>query len=149
MLERASGNPSQRAWALWMLGAIGNRGVDPNHAAKIIESYLADPQVEVRAAAVNGLALLGTDETIPLLLDRFRNDPSPVVQERAACSLAESGMYIHEQRMVAAASLIAWLDDSRLTTQQRGWTLQALHDISGQNLGSDSAAWRAWYENAR
>lgn len=149
LLERATGNPSQRAWALWMLGAIGNRGVDPNRAAKIMEAYLADPQAEVRASAVNGLALLATDETIPMMLDRFRNDPSPVVQERAACSLAESGMYTHEQRMEAAASLIAWLDDSLLTAQQRAWTLQALHDISGQNLGSDSAAWRTWYESTR
>jgi len=148
-MEQAMGNPSQRAWALWMLGALGNRGVDPVHVAKIIGSYLSDPQVDVRASAVNGLALVGTDETIPMMLDRFRNDPSPVVQERAACALAESGMYTHEQRMTAAASLVAWLDDSLLTGQQRAWTLQALHDISGQNFGPDSAAWRTWYEGAR
>ena len=131
-----------------MLGAIGNRGVDPVHAAKVIESYLADPSVNVRAAAVNGLGIIATDETIPMLLDRFRNDPSPVVQERAACSLAEAGMYTHEQRMVAAGTLVNWLDDSLITGQQRGWTLQALHDISGQNLGGDSAAWREWYRNS-
>jgi len=148
-LEQAVGNPSQRAWALWMLGAVGNRGVDPGHAAKIIGAYLADPAVDTRVAAVNGLALVGTDETIPMMLDRFRNDPSPVVQERAACALAESGMYTHEQRMTAAASLVNWLDDSLITAQQRLWTLQALHDISGQNLGADSAAWRNWYEGTR
>jgi HEAT repeat protein len=148
-MEQAMGNPSQRAWALWMLGALGNRGVNPVHVAKIIGSYLSDPQVDVRASAVNGLALVGTDETIPMMLDRFRNDPSPVVQERAACALAESGMYTHEQRMTAAASLVAWLDDSLLTGQQRAWTMQALHDISGQNFGPDSAAWRTWYEGAR
>ncbi len=148
-LEQAVGNPSQRAWALWMLGALGNRGVDPVHAAKIIGAYLSDPEVEVRAAAVNGLSLVGTDETIPMMLDRFRNDTSPVVQERAACALAESGMYTHEQRMSAAASLVAWLDDSLITGQQRTWTLQALRDISGQNLGSDSAAWRDWYAGTR
>jgi hypothetical protein len=148
-MEQAVENPSQRAWALWMLGALGNRGVDPVHVAKIIGTYLSDPQVDVRAGAVNGLALVGTDETIPSVLDRFRNDPSPVVQERAACAIAESGMYTHEQRMTAAATLVAWLDDSLITGQQRTWTLQALHDISGQNLGTDSAAWRDWYERAR
>jgi len=148
-LEQSVGNPDQRAWALWMLGAIGNRGVDSVHTAKIIGSYLSDPVVEIRAAAVNGLALVGTDETIPMMLDRFRNDPSPVVQERAACALAESGMYTHEQRMTAAASLVAWLDDSLLSSQQRAWTFQALRDISGQNLGSDSSAWRTWYEGTR
>ncbi len=148
-LEQSVGNPGQRPWALWMLGAIANRGVEPEHAAKVIGDYLSDPAVDVRAAAVNGLALVGTDETIPPMLDRFRNDPSPVVQERAACALAESGMYTHEQRMTAAASLVAWLDDPLISSAQRNWTFQALRDISGQNLGSDSAAWRDWYEHAR
>jgi len=83
-----------------------------------------------------------------MMLDRFRNDPSPVVQERAACSLAESGMYTHEQRMVAAGTLVNWLDDPLINAQQRAWTLHALHDISGQSLGNDSAAWRDWYGKA-
>ena len=147
-LESAAAVPTQRGWALWMLGAIGNRGVDPAHAAKIIGTYLADPNANMRAAAVNALAIIGSDETIPMMLDRFRNDPSPVVQERAACSLAESGMYTHEQRMVAAGTLVNWLDDSLINAQQRAWTLQALRDISGQNLGPASAAWRDWYGNA-
>ena len=148
-VEQAVGDPNQRAWALWMLGALGNRGIDPVHTAKIIEAYLSDPAVDVRASAVNGLALVGSDETIPMMLDRFRNDPSPVVQERAACALAESGMYTHEQRMTAAASLVSWLDDPLLNSQQRAWTFQALRDISGQNFGTDSAAWRNWYESSR
>ncbi len=149
MLKEALGDSNQRVWALWMLGALGNRGVDPEHTAKILESYLVDPDVNVRASAVNGLALLGTDETVLSMLDRFRNDPSPVVQERAASGLAQSGMYTHEQRMTAAASMVGWLDDSLLTPQQRVWSFQALRDISGQNHGTDSAAWRRWYESSR
>jgi hypothetical protein len=35
-VEQAVGNPEQRVWALWMLGALGNRGIDPEHTAKII-----------------------------------------------------------------------------------------------------------------
>lgn len=149
MLERATGNPSQRAWALWMLGALGNRGVDPDHAAKIIGAYLDDPVATNRAAAVNGLALVATDETIPMLLDRFRNDPSPIVQERAACGLSEAGMYSPQQRMVAAESIVGWLDDSLLNAQQRIWMIQALHDISGKDFGTDTAAWHRWYEGTR
>lgn len=144
-LQQSVGNPNQRVWALWTLGALGNRGVDPEHTAKIIGAYVNDPSVEVRAAAVDGLALVGTDETVPILLDRFRNDPSPVVEERAACDLAQSGMYTHEQRMTAAGSLIGWLDDPLLTAQQKAWVVQALRDISGQNFGMDSAGWREWY----
>ena len=149
MLERAVGDPGQRAWALWMLGALGNRGVDAVHTAKIIESYLDDPNVQVRATSVDALSLVGTDETIPMLLDRFRNDPSPIVQERAACDLAQSGMYTQAQRMTAAVSLVGWLDDSLLSAQQRAWTLQALRDISGKHFGSDSAAWKGWLDTAR
>lgn len=149
VLSSASGNPEQRAWALWLIGALGNRGIDPVHTAQILESYLSDPNVNVRASAVNGLSLIATDETIPMLLDRFRNDPSPVVQERVACGFAESGMYTHEQRLVSAASLINWLDDPLLTGQQRTWDLQALGDITGQHLGNDTAAWRNWMENHR
>ena len=148
-VEQAADNPSSRVWALWMLGALGNRGVDPVHTVKAISVYLTDTQVDVRAAAVNGLSLVGTDETIPLLLDRFRNDPSPVVQERAACSLAESGMYSHSLRMTAAASLVSWLDDSLLTPAQHEWALHALRDISGQDLGRDAERWREWYSGAR
>ncbi len=148
-VERAVRVPGQRAWALWTLGALGNRGVEPERAAKILQSYLSDPDANVRAFAVNGLSMLGRDETIPVLLDRFRNDASLLVQEQAACALAEAGMYTHEQRMIAAASFVNWLDDSLLTTSQRMWLLHALRDISGQNLGTDSAAWRQWYENAR
>jgi hypothetical protein len=149
LLERATGNPSQRAWALWMLGALGNRGVDPDHAAKVIGVYLDDQVVTNRAAAVNGLALVATDETIPMLLDRFRNDPSPIVQERAACGLSEAGMYLPQQRMAVAGSLVDWLDDSLLTSQQKTWTIEALHDISGKSFGTDAAAWHRWYDSNR
>ena len=143
------GNPQMRAWALWMLGALANRGVDTDHNAKIIEAYLADPDVSVRTASVDALGLVATDETVPMMLDRFRNDPSPVVQERAACSIAQSGMYTPAQRMTAARSLVDWLDDSLVSPQQHAWTVQALGDISGQHFGNDVAAWRRWYEGAR
>ncbi len=147
ILTTSVGDASRRAWALWLLGALGNRGVDPEHAAKVLGSYLTDPDANTRAWAVNGLALLGTDESITMLLDRFRNDASPMVQERAACGLAESGIYTKEQRMTAVQTLISWLDDSQLTAQQRAWDVQALGDITGQHFGTNAAQWRDWYAN--
>jgi len=149
ILATSVGDSARRPWALWLLGAIGNRGVDPEHAGKILGSYLTDPDANTRSWAVNGLALLGTDESITMLLDRFRNDPSPVVQERAACGLAESGIYTKEQRMTAVQPLISYLDDSQLTAQQRAWDVQALGDITGQHFGTNSAQWRGWYANRR
>jgi hypothetical protein len=132
-----------------MLGAIGNRGVEPARAGQIIRTYLGDSNANTRASAIEGLSILAADDTIPLLLSRFRNDSSPMVQERAACDLAEAGMYTHNQRMVAAATLVMWLDDSSLTPAQREWTLHALRDISGQNLGNDPTAWHRWYESTQ
>jgi len=148
MLERTVGDPGQRAWALWMLGALANRGVDPAHTVKIVESYLDDPDVQVRASAVDALSLAGADETIPMLLDRFRNDPSPVVQERAMCDISQSGFYTHAQRMNAAATLVGWVDDSLLNAQQRAWVAQGLSDIAGKSFGTNSAAWKNWYSSA-
>ena len=148
-VKRSLTVPRQRAWALWTLGALGNRGVETGQATDLIASYLSDPDAKVRQAAVVGLSVLGSDETVSKLLDRFRNDNSPMVQEEAACALAEAGLYTHEQRMVAANSLLNWLDDSTLSSAQRIWILHALSDIAGQNLGNDSSAWRRWYENSR
>jgi HEAT repeats len=145
-LEQTVGNPNQRVWALWMLGALANRGVDPVHVAKIVGSYLDDPDPRTRAVAVDALALVATDETVPMLLDRFRNDPSPIVQERAACDISEAGMYTHTQRVVAAASLVLWVDDALLSAQQRTWAAQALTDISGKNFGPNSSAWKSWLD---
>jgi HEAT repeat protein len=148
-LERTARNGQYRGWALWMLGAIGNRGVDPPRVGSIIKTYLDDSNANTRASAADALSILATDDTVPLLLDRFRNDSSPMVQEHAACGLAESGMYTHAQRMIAAATLVTWLDDSNLSPAQREWTLHALRDISGQNLGNDSTAWRRWFESTQ
>ena len=144
-MEQAVGNPNQRAWALWMLGALANRGVHPVHAAKVIESYLTDPDVRARATAVDALALVGSSETVAMLLDRFRNDPSPVVQERAVCDLSQAGMYTRAQRMRAARTLVGWVGDASLSAQQRAWAVQALSDIAGKSFGSSPSAWQAWY----
>ena len=143
--EQAAGNPNQRLWALWTLGALANRGVGSDNAAKAIGSYLSDPDARTRATAVDGLSLAATDETVPILLDRFRNDPSPMVQESAARDLAEAGMYTHAQRMVAARSLVGWVGDASLSVQQRGWATHALTDIAGKSFGNNVVAWQSWY----
>ena len=144
-LEHAVADPNTRAWALWMLGALGNRGVQQERIVEILKGYLDDPDARTRSGAVYGLGTVATDETVPMLLDRFRNNASLVVQESAAASLAEAGMYTHEQRMVAAASFVGWLDDALTSPQQKVWAAHALRDISGRNLGANAAAWQQWY----
>jgi HEAT repeats len=149
-LQLSLADRNTRAWALWMLGALGNREVEEKQrVVQTLRGYLDDPDARTRSGAVSALGLVATDETVPMTLERFRNDPSPVVQESAACSLAEAGMYTHEQRMVAAASFVGWMGDAQLSAQQKGWMEHALRDISGLNFGTDAPAWRQWYSGTR
>jgi HEAT repeats len=143
------GEQGPRANALWDLGLLGNRGVEPARVAQILLGSIRDPNENVRHWAVEGLAYLGTDETIEPLLDVFRDDPSPNIRERAACSLAQSGMLSKPQRMRAVPRLLDYASDFNMEPQTRGWVFQALRDITGQTLPPDPVAWRRWYESLR
>jgi hypothetical protein len=143
------GAQGPRANALWDLGLIGGRGVEQERIAQIILAAAHDDNVNVRYWAVEGLAYLATDETIEPLLQLFHDDPSSMIRERAACSLAQSGMLTREQRMAAVPRLIEDAGDFGLDEQTRGWAFQALRDITGQSLPHDPSAWRAWYDKLR
>lgn len=138
-----------RANALWDLGLIGGRGVEPQRIAGILLASVHDENVNIRYWAVEGLAYLATDEAIAPLLRIFHDDPSPMIRERAACSLAQSGMLNQAQRMTAVPTLIEFAGDMALDEQTRGWVFQALRDITGEDLAKDPAAWRAWQERLR
>src|SRR6267378_1483956 len=66
--QAESGPQSQRIWALWTLGLLGNRGVAPERAIQVLVAHLQDSNPEIRHWAVEGLAYLGTNETIAPLL---------------------------------------------------------------------------------
>jgi hypothetical protein len=149
VLSESLGDAENRPWHLLLLGILGHTGVDPVHVAKVVGGYLTDSDAQSRARAIDGLAMLATDETIPLLLHQLRNDPSPIVQERAACGLAESGMYTQHQRLEAARTMVGWVNDATLNAQQRTWLMQALRDISGQNFGNNAQGWKKWLEGAQ
>jgi HEAT repeat protein len=138
-----------RANALWDLGLLGGRGVEPQRIAGILLASIHDDNVNIRYWAVEGLAYLATDDVIDPLLRIFHDDPSAMIRERAACSLAQSGMLNRAQRMTAVATLIEFSGDMALDDQTRGWAFQALRDITGENLAKDPAAWRAWYQRQR
>jgi len=149
-LERQiADEPRARPWALWMLGALGNRGVDPLGVVREEMNYVKDASEETRVWAVEGLAILGSDEAMEPLLDSFRSDPSPHVRERAACGLAQSGMFTQAQRMTVVPRLLDFAEDPALDAQTRGWVYHALQDITGANLGSDPKAWRRWWSERR
>lgn len=140
---------SQKIWALWALGLMANRGVESERIVEVLADHLKDDDPDSRRWAVEGLAVAGSDQAIQPLLATMHNDSSPMVRERAACSLAESGMFTQDQRMTAVPQLLNYTDDPALDAQTRGWVFQALGDITHQRLPRDSAAWRRWYESAK
>jgi hypothetical protein len=144
-----SGEQGPRVNALWDLALVGNRGVDPDRVADILLSAIHDRNVNIRYWAVEGLAFLATDAAIAPLLDVFHDDPSAMIRERAACGLAQSGMFSAEQRRTAVPRLLDFANDGALDAETRTWVFQALRDITGQSLPHDATAWRQWYASVK
>ena len=147
LLTRLQDEPEHRAWLLWILGVLGNRGVDTARLETVFLDRIHDPDQTTRAYAVVGLGLLATDSSIAPLLESFRSDPSPNVREGAACALAQSGMFTQEQRLRAVPGLLQMMDDATLDLATRSWVFQALQDITGAGLGPNPAAWRDWWSH--
>jgi hypothetical protein len=144
-----SGEQGPRANALWDIALVGNRGVEPDRVAAILLSSLHDENVNIRYWAVEGLAYLASDAAIAPLLDVFHDDSSAMIRERAACGLAQSGMFSAEQRRSALPRLLDFAQDGALDATTRTWVFQALRDITGQSLPQDATAWRKWYAEQR
>jgi len=145
MKAAESADHAQKIWALWALGLMANRGVGSGRVVEVLTAHLSDSDAESRHWAVEGLGLAGTDDVIQPLLKAMHDDPSPVVRERAACSLAASGMFTPVQRLTAVPQLLNYTEDPALDAQTHNWAFQALRDITHQPLANDPAAWRSWY----
>jgi HEAT repeat protein len=145
LVQKLRDDPAERPWTLWQLGALGNRGVQPEIVLAQLRNYAHDRNEQTRYWAVEGLAILGTDDVIDPLLDRFAHDLSSRVRQRAACNLAESGMLTREQRLTAIPDLLNFFDDDGMDSATRGWVYGALRMITGEELGNDANAWRKWW----
>lgn len=140
-------DPTARGMALWRLGSLGNRGVEPERVLSSLLNYAHDPSEHTRYWAVEGLGMLGNDATIDPLLDVLAHDRSPRVRERAASSLGQSGMLTREERLAAVPHLLNFADDDSLATNTRELVYGTLRVITGAALGNDANAWRAWWSN--
>jgi HEAT repeat protein len=134
-----------RSLTLWRLGSLGNRGVDTATVLATLLRYSHDPNPQTRFWAIEGLAMLGTDESIDPLLTILAHDPSKKNRERAACNLARSGMLTGEQRLTAVPQLLNLLDDDSLDAATQNLVYAALHSITGADFGNDPEAWREWW----
>jgi len=140
---------ARRTWALWALGLMGNRGIGVDRVTQALTAHLQDSNEDSRRWAVQGLALVASDSAIAPLLRTMHDDRSPAVRERAACALAEAGMFTDEQRFSAVPQLLNDTDDPSLDARTHVWAFQALADITHQRLPNDAAEWRSWYNSNR
>lgn len=145
LVQRLQNEPERRPFALWRLGALGNRGVEPENVLRHLLHFRHDSNEQTRYWVVEGLAMLGTDATIDPLLDILAHDASQRVRERAAHNLGISGMLTRQQRVSAVPQLLNFADDDSLDSTTRAYIFSALQDISGQSFGDDVAAWRNWW----
>src|SRR5258708_30766443 len=151
IVQSNSSDHARKIWALWTLGLMGNRGVETERVLEVLSSHLQNKDKnnkndeDSRRWAVEGLALVGTSSTIAPLLEAMHQDPSPLVRERAACSLAQSGMLTQEQRLTAVPQLLNYTDDPSLDAHTHACAFQPLTDITGHLLPNDSAAWHNLY----
>jgi hypothetical protein len=145
LIESAKKYPNNRPYAAWELGMLANRGIEAGRIHELLAEWIHDSNQQTRFWSVEGLAHVGTDDTIKNFLDVFRNEPSLEVRERAGCSLAKSGMLTREQRLKAVPGLIELGDDPSLDATTRNWVYQALREITNVSLPNDPATWRNWY----
>src|SRR5262249_44688135 len=124
-IESGQQSAESRPFSAWALGMLANRGVETERIHEVLRGWAHDPEEETRFWAVEGLALLGTDATIPDLLEALRNDPSHRVRERGGCGLAKSGMLTREQRAKAVPGLIDVAEDSAADRVTQTWAFQA------------------------
>jgi hypothetical protein len=141
----ASNDHARKIWALWALGLMANRGVQPDSAVNTLAAHLHDADEDSRMWAVEGLALSGTEPALRALLRTMHDDPSGKVREAAAAGLAQSGMFSPEQKITAVPLLVHYTDDPSLDAATHTWALHALADITHERLGDDAAAWKRWY----
>jgi hypothetical protein len=145
LLNQINNDPGSRSLTLWRLGALGNRGVEPTTVLATLLRYAHDRNQQTRFWAVEGLAMLGTDESIDPLLSILAHDSSPKIRERAACNLARSGMLTGEQRLTAVPQLLNLLDDDSLDAATQDLVYAVLRSITGASFGKDPDAWREWW----
>jgi HEAT repeat protein len=145
LLNEIHNDPDGRYLALWRLGALGNRGVEPATVLTTLLRYSHDSNQQTRFWAVEGLAMLGTEESIDPLLSILAHDPAKQVRERAATNIARSGMLTGEQRLTAVPQLLNLLDDDSLDPGTQDLVYASLQAITGASFGKNPEAWREWW----
>jgi len=89
LLEAPGQDQEYRGWYEWELGMLGNRDVETRKIYEALVAWTHDKDQQTRFWAVEGLAHIGSEETIQIFIDVLRNDPLMDVRERAGVQLGE------------------------------------------------------------
>lgn len=148
LIARIRKDPAARPWGLWMLGALGNRGIERERILSVLTECTRDSDEQTRYWAVEGLSYLGQEQSIPVLLNALRGDSSWSVRERAAGALGRSGMLTTQERMSAVPALIDDAGDPSLDARTQTLAFRALHDITGAHVQNTPVAWQKYWAEA-
>jgi len=146
LLRQIAPNPSQAAHQIWSLGLLANRGVETARIHNELRVLMHARDEAVRLRAVEAIAFIGTDETVPDLVDAFHHDPSFTVRiQGGGCGLAHCGMLTRAQRMQAVPGLIEMVEDEKLDRETVKYGYRALREITDHTLADEARPWRDWY----
>jgi len=146
LLQLAESDPQRAEFSIWYLGRLANRGVEVDRIHSQLRIWAHSEIEPVRLRAVSAIADIGTDDTVPELVEAFHHDPAFRVRiDAAGCGLAHCGMLTRAQRMQSVPGLIEMVDDKKLDAETVKYGYRALREITDQDLGDEAALWREWY----
>jgi len=146
LLELAESDPQRAEYSIWYLGRLANRGVEVDRIHSQLRVWAHAENEPVRLRAVSAIGDIGTDDTVPDLVEAFHHDPAFRVRiDAAGCGLAHCGMLTRAQRMQAVPGLIEMVEDKKLDAETVKYGYRALREITDQALGDEPALWREWY----
>jgi hypothetical protein len=146
LLQLAESDPTRAEYCIWYLGRLANRGVEVERIHSQLRAWTHSESEPVRLRAVSAIGDIGTDDTVPELVEAFHHDPAFRVRiDAAGCGLAHCGMLTRAQRMQAVPGLIEMVEDKKLDAETVKYGYRALREISDQELGDEPGLWRQWY----
>jgi hypothetical protein len=146
LLQLAESDEQRTEYSIWYLGRLANRGVETDRIHSQLRVWTHSENELVRLRAVSAIGDIGTDDTVPDLVEAFHHDPAFRVRiDAAGCGLAHCGMLTRAQRMQAVPGLIEMTEDKKLDAETVKYGYRALREISDQELGDDPVLWREWY----
>jgi hypothetical protein len=146
LLQLAESDPTRAEYCIWYLGRLANRGVEVERIHSQLRAWTHSEEEPVRLRAVSAIGDIGTDDTVPELVESFHHDPAFRVRiDSAGCGLAHCGMLTRAQRMQAVPGLIEMVEDKKLDAETVKYGYRALREITDQELGDEPGLWREWY----